>query len=174
MSPLQGDKNQLAQQLSHSKNPEGPWHRNNTTKPYCSRVTSCSGQPSLVQVQIPRLPLGKIWDYYGQVPETAWLAAPEKLRASDVQSWLRQITLDAWYCPVHCQGCRRRHSAVLHERLPHRLPPARKMGQVVTTIFPPLFVWADARYLTRAWCVWATTYNEAAQSCITMVDIVQA
>jgi len=47
-------------------------------------------------------------------------------------------------------------------------------GQVVTTIFPPLFVWADARYLTRAWCVWATTYNEDAQSCITMVDIVQA
>ena len=47
-------------------------------------------------------------------------------------------------------------------------------GQVVTTIFPPLFVWADARYLTGAWCVWATTYNEDAQSCITMVDIVQA
>ena len=47
-------------------------------------------------------------------------------------------------------------------------------GQVVTTIFPPLFVWADARYLTGVWCVLATTYNEDAQSCITMVDIVQA
>jgi len=35
-------------------------------------------------------------------------------------------------------------------------------GQVVT------------RYLTGAWCVLATTYNEDAQSCITMVDIVQA
>ena len=32
---------QLAQQHSHSKNPEGPWHRSSTTKPYCSRVTSC-------------------------------------------------------------------------------------------------------------------------------------
>ena len=55
-------------------------------------------------------------------------------------------------------------------------PPSScsQMGQVVTTIFPPLFVWADARYLTGAWCVWATTYNEDAQSCITMVDIVQA
>ncbi len=48
------------------------------------------------------------------------------------------------------------------------------MGQVLTTISPPLFVWADARYLTGACCVWATTYNEDAQSCITMVDIVQA
>ena len=47
-------------------------------------------------------------------------------------------------------------------------------GQVFTTIFPPLFVWAIARYLTRAWCVLATNYNEDAQSCITMVDIVQA
>ena len=47
-------------------------------------------------------------------------------------------------------------------------------GQVVTTISPPLFVWADARCPTRAWCVLATTYNEDAQSCITMVDIVQA
>ena len=47
-------------------------------------------------------------------------------------------------------------------------------GQVVTTIFPPLFVWADARYLTGAWRVLATTYTEDAPSCITMVDIVQA
>jgi hypothetical protein len=42
LSPPQGDKRQLAQQHSHSKNPEGPWHRSSTTKPYCSRVTSCS------------------------------------------------------------------------------------------------------------------------------------
>ena len=46
-SPPQGDKQQLAQQHNHSyalatKNPEGPWHRSSTTKPYCSRVTSCS------------------------------------------------------------------------------------------------------------------------------------
>ena len=55
-------------------------------------------------------------------------------------------------------------------------PPSScsQKGQVFTTIFPPLFVWADARYLTRAWCVWTTTYTEDAQSCITMVDIVQA
>ena len=52
------------------------------------------------------------------------------------------------------------------------LPLAK--GQVVTTISPPLFVWADARYLTGTCCVWATTYIEDAQSCITMVDIVQA
>ncbi len=47
-------------------------------------------------------------------------------------------------------------------------------GQVVTTIFPPLFVWADARCLTRAWCVLATTYSEDAQSCVAMVDITVA
>ena len=47
-------------------------------------------------------------------------------------------------------------------------------GQVVTTIFPPLFVWADARYLTGAWCVLDTTYNEDAQSCITMVEVTAA
>ena len=47
-------------------------------------------------------------------------------------------------------------------------------GQVVATISPPLFVWADARYLTGALCVLATAYNEDAQSCITKVDTVQA
>ena len=48
------------------------------------------------------------------------------------------------------------------------------IGQVVATISSPLFVWADARCLTGAWCVLATTYNEYAQSCITMVDITTA
>ena len=48
------------------------------------------------------------------------------------------------------------------------------IGQVVTTISSPLFVWADARCLTGAWCVLAFTYSQDAQSCITMVDIVQA
>ena len=119
--------------------------------------------------------MGTILGYYGQVPDTAWLAAPKKIQAGDVQSWLRQITTDAWYgaqytikdagdAAVACftSAC---HTAFL---------PLAK-GQVVTTISPPLFVWADARCLTRAWCVLATTtYNEDAQSCITMVDIVQA
>ena len=58
---------------------------------------------SFVQVQIPELPLGTIWDYYGQVPDTAWLAAPEKMQSSDVQMWLHQLARDAWYGPLHCQ-----------------------------------------------------------------------
>ncbi len=49
-----------------------------------------------------------------------------------------------------------------------------RVGQVVATISPPLFVWANARFLTGAWCVLATTYNEDIQSCITMVDITAA
>ena len=48
------------------------------------------------------------------------------------------------------------------------------IGQVVTTISPPLFVWADARCITGAWCVLATAYSEEAQSCIAMVDITAA
>ena len=48
------------------------------------------------------------------------------------------------------------------------------IGEVVTTISPPLFVWADARCLKGAWCVLATTYNDDAQSCITMADITAA
>ena len=48
------------------------------------------------------------------------------------------------------------------------------IGQVVTTISPPLFVWADARCLTGAWYVLATTYSEDEQSCIARVDITTA
>jgi len=80
---------------------------------------------SLGQVKIPRLPLGTVWGYYMQVPDTAWLAEPEEVEASSAQSWLSQISTDAWYGgPVLRQGCRRLYSAELHERLPHGLPPA--------------------------------------------------
>ena len=34
---------------------------------------------SLGRVKIPTLPLGRVWDYYMQVPDTIWLAESEKV-----------------------------------------------------------------------------------------------
>ena len=92
-----------------------------------------------------------------QDPNTAWLAQSEKLQASSVHNWLREISTDAWYgghytvkdagdstVPSFTSAC---HTAFL--------PIA--IGEVVTTISPPLFVWADVRRLTGGWCVLATT-----------------
>jgi hypothetical protein len=45
------------------------------------------------------------------------------------------------------------------------------IGQVVATISPPLFVWANGRCLTGAWCVLATTYSE---DCVANVDLTAA
>ena len=103
---------------------------------------------SIDQVKIPSVPLGSVWDYYMQDPNTAWLAQSEKLPAISVRSWLFQISTDAWYggqytvkdagdstVPSFMCAC---HTAFL--------PIA--IGEVVTTISPPRFVWADVRRLT--------------------------
>ena len=129
---------------------------------------------SLVQVQSPELPLGTVWDYYGQAPDAAWLAAPEKIQAGDVQSWLRHITTDAWYGAQYTVKDASDATVACCTSACHTACLPLAIGQVGTTISPPLFVWDDARCLTRACCVLATTYNQDAQSCITMVDITAA
>ena len=112
---------------------------------------------SIDQVKIPKLPLGRVGDYYMQDPNAAWLAQSEKLPAGSVHNWLCQISTDAWYggqytakdagdstVPSFTSAC---HTAFL--------PIA--MGEVLATISPPLFVWAFVRRLTGGWCVLATT-----------------
>ena len=119
-----------------------------------------SDDNSIDQVKIPMVPLGRVWDYYMQVPDTAWLAESEKVEASSVQSWLRQISADAWYggqCTIKDAGDSTAPSftSACHTAF---LPIA--IGEVVTTISPPLIVWADVRRLTGGWCVLATTCIE--------------
>ena len=62
------------------------------------------------------------------------------------------------------------HKSTTNEKCKDAFLPLAS-GQVVTTISRPLFVWADARCLTGAWCVLATTYIEG---CITNVDFTTA
>ena len=80
---------------------------------------------SIDQVNIPIVPLGRVWDYYmqgmvGAVRETTIKQRPQ-LAARD----LRRCMVRG---PLHRQGCRRLYSAELHERLPHGLPPDRHWG----------------------------------------------
>ena len=99
----------------------------------------------------------------GTVRETTSKHRPQKN--------MREISADAWYgghytvkdagdstVPSFTSAC---HTAFL--------PIA--IGEVVTTISPPLFVWADVRRLTGAWCALATTYIEG---CITNVNLTTA
>ena len=51
---------------------------------------------SMVQVHIPSLPIGAVWDNYGQPRDQAWIAAPQPAIAVGVQHWLRHITTGRW------------------------------------------------------------------------------
>ena len=104
--------------------------------------------------------LGRVWDYYMQAPNTAWLAESEKLPASSVQIWLCQISTDAWYGGQYAVKDAGDSTVPSFTSVCHTAFLPLAIGQVVTTISPPLFVWADGRCLTGAWCVLATTYNE--------------
>jgi hypothetical protein len=85
-----------------------------------------SDNNSIDQVNIPMVPLGRVWDYSVQDPNTTWLA---EVRATTNKQRPKLAEPDLHRCmvrgPVHRQICKRLNSAVLHGRLPHGLPPAR-------------------------------------------------
>ena len=120
-----------------------------TTHPHNEKLASQSILLEAIQV-------GTIWDYAVMCRGQTWVAKATCEHISDVHQKVASMPTNRWVG--------KHYKVTTRQNRPGLTIPGHKafipthIGQVLTSISPPLWVWEDDRKLAGSWCHLATTY----------------
>ena len=127
----------------------------------------------VLQIDIPNLPMGTIWDYTDRARGRLWRAMQTETTAGQALQMLHQVGNDHWIGKTYTVINPASEHITGFTSEEHRVFLNLHVGQLVTAISPPVFIWASTRRLTGAWCTIATTYHGDTTQYMVMTHRVQ-